>query len=160
MTGGSQDRLHIYIDGACEPNPGSGAWAFVIPHLGIERSGEVPDTTNNRMELEGIRQTLLFMDPSERLLIFTDSMLSVRVLTKKWKAKKNRDLIEAIWALSRGRSSRLAWVRGHASNLGNERADQLADQALAGTIVQDEDACDPLTDEWRAIVGDCAAGAR
>lgn len=45
--------MEVYTDGACNPNPGPGGWAFWIPSLKIARWGFAGDTTNNRMELMG-----------------------------------------------------------------------------------------------------------
>ena len=57
-TYGPVSGTAIYTDGSCWPNPGPGGWAYVIPDLGVEKSGAEADTTNNRMEMRAIIEAL------------------------------------------------------------------------------------------------------
>jgi ribonuclease HI len=122
--------MDIYTDGSCTPNPGRGGWAYVIPRHGIEKSGYVADTTNNRMELMAIREALKDpTDPQGTVVIYTDSQLCIYTITGKWKSKKNRDLILECRALIGDRKVTFTWVRGHNGNKHNERCDFLANKA-------------------------------
>lgn len=134
-------QVKIYTDGACSGNPGPGGWGAVLLYGDHEKdiSGGDPDTTNNRMEMmaviEGARA---LKDPCE-LSIYTDStyvMKGIMEWLKGWKAKgwktaakkpvKNKDLwLELEEALSR-HTVDWNWVKGHAGDEYNERADQLA----------------------------------
>ena len=57
--------IQVYCDGACSGNPGPGGWAFVIPYLGIEKSGFVDATTNNRMELVAVIAALNYLNSTK-----------------------------------------------------------------------------------------------
>ena len=92
-------------------------------------SGYVAETTSNRMELMAILEAVKALGDGRTARIYSDSQWSIHVLTRRWKAKKNRDLIEVIWALPHWPAVRLFWVRGHNGHPGNERADQLANAA-------------------------------
>jgi len=134
-------QVKIYTDGACSGNPGPGGWGAVLIYGDHEKdiSGGELDTTNNRMEMmaviEGARA---LKDPCE-LSIFTDSTYVMKGITEwleGWKAKgwktaakkpvKNKDLwLELEEELARHKVD-WNWVKGHAGDKYNERADQLA----------------------------------
>jgi ribonuclease HI len=119
----------IWTDGACEPNPGHGGWGFVIPSLGFEKNGGESDTTNNRMEMRAIVEALrhsIGACPGHAILIRSDSILAMNVISGKWKGRVNKDLIEEARALMKGRRIGFQWVKGHSGNKWNERADKLA----------------------------------
>lgn len=137
--------IEIYTDGACvRSQNGPGGWGVYVPSTGFEDFGGDPQTTVNRMELEAIYQAVLYAS-GRKAVIRTDSLLSVNVLTRKWKAKKNLDLIEKIWALGT-ENIRLEWVRGHDGNAGNERADELAGRGLRQGIEEQNAAAFPEPD--------------
>lgn len=145
------DLITIHTDGSCYPNPqGKGGWAVVAQrrHVTKELWGSDSETTNNRMELTAIREalTMLTRDRDDPVLLFTDSKYAQQCLTvwrHKWvrtawmnsEAKQvvNRDLIEStgiiLDELRTERQVEIAWVRGHAGNILNERADYLAGRA-------------------------------
>lgn len=139
----------IYTDGACEPNPGPGAWgAYWKASDGeeIEMSGFDPETTNQRMEMMGPIVALETIKESGLILVLSDSQYVVKGITiwiKNWKrggwknAKgapvKNRDLWERLDAAVTKRVG-FQWVRGHAGDPGNERADFLARKCLLTTL--------------------------
>ena len=92
--------MKIYTDGSCLRNPGGpGGWAWWCPTTRRFDSGYVAETTNNRAELQAILEAVKALGDGRTVRIYTDSQWSLSVLTRRWKAKKNRDLIEAIWAL-------------------------------------------------------------
>ncbi len=135
----------IFTDGFCEPNPGRGGWAAVRVADGAvidERSGAENPTTNNRMELRGLIEAFRMLDPDEAGDIYSDSQYSVRTVNewaagwaaKGWKRKTgaimNLDLVQELYALAQTRpKAKLHWIRGHAGNTWNERADVLAGEA-------------------------------
>ena len=143
--------IQVYCDGACSGNPGPGGWAFVIPSLGIERSGFVDATTNNRMELTAVIETLAYL--SDRYLrsgsaepctdyqveIITDSQYVVKSMTENWRKLKNTDLWEALaYLCSLGWTITWTWVKGHASNPYNTRCDELAVEAYTKKMAAGE----------------------
>lgn len=135
----------IYTDGACRGNPGPGGWGAVLLYGGHRRelSGAHADTTNNRMELTAAIRALEALSRPSAVGLYTDSTYLKDGITRwlpNWKARgwrtaskapvKNRDLWEALDALSNRHDVTWHWVRGHAGNAENERADALARQAL------------------------------
>jgi ribonuclease HI len=78
------------------------------------------------MELAAIYEAVKSLEDGRTVRIHSDSRLAVEALNRRWKAKKNRDLIEAIWALPKWPCVQLHWIRGHVGQRGNEMADQLA----------------------------------
>lgn len=143
--------IQVYCDGACSGNPGPGGWAFVIPSLGIERSGFVDATTNNRMEITAVIEALAYL--SDRYLrirpvepctdyqveIITDSQYVVKSMTDNWRKLKNTDLWGALAHLcSMGWQITWTWVKGHASNPYNTRCDELAVEAYTKKMAAGE----------------------
>ena len=135
----------IYTDGACSGNPGPGGWGAVLLYGEYRReiSGAVPDTTNNRMELTAAIRALEALNRRSDVALYTDSTYVKDGITRwlpGWKAKgwrtaskspvKNRDLWEALDALVQRHDVSWHWVRGHAGDPENERADTLAREAL------------------------------
>lgn len=128
--------IQVYCDGACSGNPGPGGWAFIIPSLGVEKSGFVDATTNNRMELIAVIEALSYLSSSNekdysnrQVEIITDSQYVVKSMTENWRKLKNTDLWAALaYLCSLGWQITWTWVKGHASNPYNERCDQLAVQ--------------------------------
>jgi len=138
------NKVEIYTDGACKGNPGPGGWGAVLLYKGSERelSGCEPQTTNNRMELRAVIEALSALKRPCQVRVLTDSQYVRNGITRwmrDWKKRgwktaakkpvKNKDL----WLLLDHAASRhqieWAWVKGHAGNVGNERADQLAADA-------------------------------
>ena len=127
--------LEIFTDGACWPNPGGdGGWGFVVVrdgHMVAEFCGPDPKTTNNRAELKAIVRALLWLAPGSSATIVTDSQLAVKILSGTWRAKANLDLVKEARQLMQERYITFRWVRGHAGNQWNERADCLATRGMA-----------------------------
>ena len=135
----------IYTDGACSGNPGPGGWGAVLLYGEHRReiSGASADTTNNRMELTAAIRALEALKRPTDVALYTDSTYVKDGITRwlpNWKARgwrtaskspvKNRDLWETLDALVQRHDVSWHWVRGHAGNPENERADTLARKAL------------------------------
>ena len=84
------------------------------------------------MEMTAVIKGLEAVDPSEKVLISSDSTYVVNTMTKGWKRKANHDLWEQLDALVKNRDVSWQWVKGHSGDRGNELADSLASKE-AGT---------------------------
>lgn len=125
----------VFTDGACSGNPGpAGAGFVVVAPGGVIREGfqYLGTATNNVAELTAIlRGVEAIADASAPARVHTDSSYSIGVLQKGWKAKANQELIAEIRAvLSERPHVRLVYVPGHAGVPLNERADELAREAV------------------------------
>lgn len=146
----STDWVDAYTDGACKGNPGPGGWGVLLvygEHRKELHGGEA-HTTNNRMELQAVIEALKSLKRPSRVRIHTDSQYVHKGISEwmaGWKRKgwktadgkpvKNKDLWEALDALSARHEVKWHWVKGHAGHPGNERADRLANlgvTSLAG----------------------------
>jgi ribonuclease HI len=131
----------IYTDGACSGNPGPGGWGVVLRWNGTQKElhGGDAQTTNNRMELMAAIQALEALNRPSRVQLHTDSTYLLNGITKwiaAWqrngwrtsarKPVKNEDLWRRLVEAMNGHEVRWLWVKGHAGEEGNERADALA----------------------------------
>lgn len=136
--------VHISTDGACKGNPGPGGWGAILRSGTRERelSGGEALTTNNRMELMAAIQALEVLTRPCTVILSTDSIYVKDGITRwihGWKrngwrtaAKKpvaNADLWQRLDAAAARHSIDWRWVKGHAGDADNERADQLACEA-------------------------------
>lgn len=137
--------VDIYTDGACSGNPGPGGWGVLLRYNDHERElmgGEL-ETTNNRMELTAAIMALESLKRRAHVNLHTDSTYLRDGITKwlaAWKANgwktaakkpvKNQDLWRRLEAALADHDVRWHWVKGHAGHPENERADQLARQAM------------------------------
>jgi ribonuclease HI len=129
------DGWVAFTDGACSGNPGPAGSGMVVIHPGgkIDEGFEyLGISTNNVAELTGILRALEAIPAdAPSILVHTDSQYSIGVLTKGWKAKVNQELIAKTKSLLAKRpQARLVYVRGHAGIPMNERADELAREAI------------------------------
>lgn len=135
------DTVHIWTDGACKGNPGMGGWGALLRQGAHEKelSGGEPDTTNNRMELMAVIQALRALKRRCVVTVHTDSSYVQKGMTEwlpNWKRRdwrtadkkpvKNADLWRTLDELAAQHELHWRWVRGHAGDPGNERADALA----------------------------------
>jgi len=133
-------QVIAYTDGACSGNPGPGGWGVILlsgDHRKELCGGEAL-TTNNRMELTAAIMALEALRFPVEIEIRTDSTYVVRGMTEwlaGWKRRgwrrqtgelENRDLWQKLAELVQSHTVTWKWVRGHAGNELNERADQLA----------------------------------
>jgi ribonuclease HI len=134
MPKAPKDSIIAYADGACSGNPGPAGLGVVVvdgPNR-TEISEHLGQGTNNIAELTAIDRVLdAVTDGARPLVIHTDSSYAIGVLSKGWKAKANIVLIERVRErLAKRPATRLVHVRGHAGIELNERADELAREAV------------------------------
>ena len=135
----------IYTDGACKGNPGPGGWGAWLKSGVHEKElwgGDDP-TTNNRMELTAVIEALASLRKRCSVTLYTDSEYVRNGITTwihGWKSRgwktadkkpvKNVDLWQRLDALAAGHDVTWRWVKGHAGDPGNERADALANRGV------------------------------
>jgi ribonuclease HI len=142
----SRPHVEIATDGACKGNPGIGGWGAILRFGDKERElkGAEDHTTNNRMELMAAIAALNALTRPCDVRLTTDSVY-VRDGITKWvhgwqrngwktadrKPVKNDDLWQALLAAAKPHRVHWHWVKGHAGHPDNERADGLANDAIA-----------------------------
>ena len=143
------EYIEIYADGACKGNPGPGGWGAWLAFDGHEKElcgGELL-TTNNRMELTAVIRALEALKRPSKVKIYTDSVYVQKGITEwihGWKTRgwrtsdkkpvKNEELWRELDSLSQQHKIEWIWVKGHAGDVGNERADALANQGVAQVL--------------------------
>ena len=137
--------IEIYTDGACLGNPGPGGWAAIVIDSGAERAlrGREKQTTNNRMEIMAVIKGLESVDVSTDVTVFSDSQYVVNTMTKGWKRKANLDLWDELDSEAGKRNVGWQWVKAHAGNPLNEKADALAYQEAR--LAESSPSGEPLT---------------
>lgn len=147
----SRPEVLIYTDGACKGNPGPGGWGAWLrsgSHAKELSGGENP-TTNQRMELTAAIQALRALKGPSDVVLYTDSTYVLKGITSwinGWKrngwlnsAKKpvvNADLWRALDEAAAPHTIDWRWVKGHAGDEGNERADALANEGCAAALAK------------------------
>jgi ribonuclease HI len=144
MDSKSPETVEIWTDGGCKPNPGPGGWAAILKFRGNvkELSGGEAETTNNRMELTAAAAALEALKRPCVIKLHTDSEYVKNGITrwhtgwvrKNWRTAggdpvKNMDLWRRLLDAAKPHTIDWRWVRGHAGDVMNERADVLATQA-------------------------------
>jgi ribonuclease HI len=139
-------RVVIYTDGACKGNPGPGGWGALLMVGEHERElfGGEALTTNNRMELTAVIRALEALTRACEVDLYTDSQYvkqGIESWIHTWKRNgwrtsdrkpvKNADLWRELDAQAQRHDIRWHWVKGHAHNAGNVRADALANRGCA-----------------------------
>lgn len=139
------DEVHAWTDGACKGNPGPGGWGAWLQFGEHERElfGGEELTTNNRMELTAVIEALRALNRPCAVTLHVDSQYVMNGVTRwvpGWKRNgwrtadkkpvKNRDLWEALDAELARHQVTWQWVKGHAGDPGNERADALANRGV------------------------------
>ncbi|MFK8030821.1 MAG: ribonuclease HI [Gammaproteobacteria bacterium] len=138
-------RVTIHTDGACRGNPGPGGWGarLVSGEHVKEICGGERDTTNNRMELTAVIEALGVLTRPCRIVLVTDSKYVMQGVTEwmaNWKRRgwqtaakkpvKNQDLWQLLDNALTSHQVQWRWVKGHAGDPGNERADELANRGI------------------------------
>lgn len=144
-TDSKDKKIVIYTDGACSGNPGPGGWGAVLTYNDHKKeiSGNAPDTTNNRMELQAVIEALKTLKKPSEVEIVTDSQYVMNGMTtwihgwkkRDWKGSsnkpvKNADLWQELDAACQPHTITWQWVKGHNGHPMNERADKLATEAI------------------------------
>lgn len=143
----TDDAVEIYTDGACSGNPGPGGWGALLrygEHVKELFGGDAGPTTNNRMELTAAIEALDALTRPSRVVLHTDSTYVRNGITSwlaSWKRNgwrtsdkkpvKNADLWQRLDDAVARHTIDWRWVKGHAGDPGNERADALANQGMA-----------------------------
>lgn len=139
-------KVQIFTDGACRGNPGLGGWGAIMRSAnGREKElfGGEKDTTNNRMEMMAAIEALNALTKACEVDLTTDSEYLRKGITEwvhGWQARgwrtaqkkpvKNKDLWIALLEAEERHQVRWHWVKGHSGHAENERADELANQAI------------------------------
>lgn len=136
----------IYTDGSCKGNPGPGGWGAWLTSGSHSKDlfGGEALTTNNRMELTAVIEALTALTGPSVVDLYTDSQYVRQGITTwihNWKRRgwvttgkqpvKNADLWRALEDATTRHTIEWHWVKGHAGDVGNERADALANQGAA-----------------------------
>ena len=142
-------RVLIWTDGACSGNPGPGGWGAVLRYGSHEKElkGGEPLTTNNRMELTAAIEALESLTRACPVTLHTDSQYLRSGVTgwlDRWKRNgwrtadrkpvRNEDLWRRLDAAAARHEVRWLWVRGHAGDELNERADELAREGMSAYL--------------------------
>ena len=147
-------NVEIYTDGACTGNPGKGGFGAVLIYNGNEKqiSRGYRKTTNNRMELMAAIEALKLLKEPCNVELYSDSKYLTDAINQKWlvswqkngwkksdkKPVLNADLWGEIVRLTDMHNVTFIWVKGHASNVENNRCDELAVAAAnSGRLLED-----------------------
>ena len=150
-------RIEIFTDGACSPNPGPGGYGVIIVRMGEtqELSGGFLKTTNNRMEMIAAIRALeaIGADPGSNITLYSDSRYLVDMLNgghaATWRANGwrlasrkralNIDLWTTLLDLAKHVKVTFEWVKGHNEHAENERCDEMAVAARLGNDLPADD---------------------
>ena len=137
--------LEIYTDGACRGNPGAGGWGVYLLYKNEKKEfyGGKLNTTNNQMELTAAIEGLKVLKEPCKVKLYTDSkyvMDGINSWIANWKKNnwktaskkdvKNKDLWIELDAETCKHEIEWIWVKGHSGNIGNEKADVLANMGI------------------------------
>ncbi|MDA1332887.1 MAG: ribonuclease HI [Bacteroidetes bacterium] len=142
----TRKHITLYTDGACSGNPGPGGWAGLLMYNGRERvvTGAEKLTTNNRMELAAVVESIRVLKEPGVIAVHTDSAYIANAFNEGWienwlrrgwmtagkKPVKNQDLWKDLLSLMKQHEVTFVKVKGHADNEWNNRVDRLAVEAL------------------------------
>ena len=141
----NEDAVEIWTVGACKGNPGPGGWGALLKLGAVEKTlhGGEPLTTNNRMEMLAVIEALGALRRPCKVLLHVDSQYVMKGMTEwihGWKQRgwrtadkkpvKNADLWQRMDEEVAKHSITWKWVKGHAGDPGNERADLLANRGV------------------------------
>ena len=141
----TEENVEIWTDGACKGNPGPGGWGVLLRLGHVEKTlhGGEPLTTNNRMEMMAVIEALRALKRPCTVTLHVDSQYVMKGMTEwihGWKQRgwktadkkpvKNADLWQLMSDEVAKHDIRWHWVKGHAGDPGNERADLLANRGV------------------------------
>ena len=138
-------KVEIFTDGDCRGNPGIGDWVAVL-RMGKhtkELEGSELNTTSDRMELTAVIEGLKALTRPCSVLLTVDSRYVKSGITQwitKWKNDnwetvnrkpiKDKDLWLQLEEALQLHEVSFSWTRAHAGHSENERADELANEAI------------------------------
>ena len=142
----TRKHITLYTDGACSGNPGPGGWAGLLMYNGRERvvTGAEKLTTNNRMELAAVVESIRVLKEPCVIAVHTDSAYIANAFNEGWienwlrrgwmtagkKPVKNQDLWQQLDDQASRHRIEWRWVKGHSGHPENERADALANRGM------------------------------
>ena len=141
----NSNLVQIFTDGACKGNPGPGGWGAIMKYGDHvkELNGYSAETTNNIMELTAVIEALKSLTRPCKIILTTDSNYVKNGITEwihGWKKKgwktankkpvKNKDYWQLLDAEVQRHHIEWKWVKGHSGHPENERADELANEAV------------------------------
>jgi ribonuclease HI len=139
------DKVIIYTDGSCSGNPGRGGWGAILMYKNHKKriNGGSHQTTNNKMELQAVIESLKILKRECAIDIYTDSNYVKDGITKwifNWKKNgwknsakkeiKNQEQWIELDELSQKHKIEWHWVKGHADNELNNEVDELAKEGI------------------------------
>ena len=131
------NKIHIYTDSSKSNYCNKVGISFIVVdykhnQIILEYGEQLSNITNNQGELIAIGKAIEFclsiQNYLKKVVIYSDSLYSVRALNGKFRPQKNVKLIKSILAmrnLLRIRNS-ILWIKGHSKHIFNDRADELA----------------------------------
>ena len=137
--------VHIFTDGACKGNPGPGGWGAIMKYGDHvkELNGYSLKTTNNIMEITAVIEALKSLTRPCSIILTTDSNYVKDGITQwihNWKKKgwktankkpvKNKECWLQLDVEVQRHQIEWKWVKGHSGHPENERADELANEAV------------------------------
>ena len=141
----NSNLVQIFTDGACKGNPGPGGWGAIMKYGDHvkELNGYSAETTNNIMELTAVIEALKSLTRPCNIILTTDSNYVKNGITEwihNWKKKgwktankkpvKNKECWLQLDVEVQRHQIEWKWVKGHSGHPENERADELANQAV------------------------------
>ena len=141
----NSNLVQIFTDGACKGNPGPGGWGAIMKYGDHvkELNGYSAETTNNIMELTAVIEALKSLTRPCAIILTTDSNYVKDGITQwihNWKKKgwktankkpvKNKECWLQLDVEVQRHQIEWKWVRGHSGHPENERADELANEAV------------------------------
>ena len=145
----NSNLVQIFTDGACKGNPGPGGWGAIMKYGDHvkELNGYSAETTNNIMELTAVIEALKSLTRPCKIILTTDSNYVKNGITEwihNWKKKgwktankkpvKNKEFWQQLDEEVKRHTIEWKWVKGHSGHPENERADELANEAVEANI--------------------------
>jgi ribonuclease HI len=129
-------EIFLYTDGSSLGNPGRGGYCGILQYKNNEKivSGNENNTTNNRMELKAVIESLKVLKEPCVVNLYSDSKYVLDAISgwifnwikKDFKGVKNPDLWQEYLKVSKIHKIKTNWVKGHNGHELNEKCDQIA----------------------------------
>ncbi|PAF43348.1 ribonuclease HI [Helicobacter sp. 11S03491-1] len=129
-------QIKLFCDGSSLGNPGAGGYCGILQYGGIHKivSGGEKITTNNRMELRAVIESLKCLKEPCKIELYSDSKYvcdGIMLWLKNWVKKnflniKNPDLWQEYLKFSKPHDIQAIWIKGHNGHAQNEKCDRIA----------------------------------